>query len=944
MSRLRALDLLRSKRPALLVLMLVIGVVVLGSTASAFAAGPSLPATISVRPDGFEIDNTMAQARTFQVGGAIQQRTIHSPSDTDWIKFSVKAGSTYDVDSPDVALIGPAEYTAWKDLPGALVFFEVYDANGKMIAFSQSRGLGYYYDSRRTTARRSAMGRKTASLGPNSALEQVKWKSTYSGVAYVRVVPATSDWQYYSGMGRYELRVRSVVANITGRVIDSHGNPIRNVGVNAYPYAFGELSMPSPATSSFTFTDANGYYILSDLNPAQNYRVDFDPTYWYYGWLQYAPESYKNWHDGDAGDPTSVTVTGMLTTPHIDAQLEDLLPNIQGRVVDSDGNGVANAAVYAYTSMYSWSTSVYTDANGYYGFYKLPGWTASKWQVFANDSSSGLQRFAQTYWNGGAFSDPMGTAPSYVVPGSFDITVSPYPQVAHGRVVNDSGAPLADIQVAVCRANGNVIGYTYTDATGNWEYRTTESTPVATTYLFTDMNGIYQSEWFDNVSAFASATVVQAGDPDASVNATLTIRPADVQGTVTDQTTGKPIKGIQVWAWGYFEGGWAPIDVVTTGADGRYLFQNLHWNPFTVEFVDPSGAYMSEYYDNAPSAQFATLLTEHAEGNVANAALLTQGGRLYGEDRYSAAAAIAKSNFPNWNGVTDVVIASGADAAQADALSAGSLCWAYDAPMLLAQPTGLSGPTWKALKDIKAAAGAGTVRVHVVGGPASVGSAALAQAEAIVGTGNVERIYGPDRYGTARAVALASHFVAVSNSEDPGFAIVANGADPSKFFDALSAAAISAKTGAPILLTRTASVPNPTASALSGLGSPDVYVVGGTSSVAGNVYSALHASGRIAGPDRYSTSVAVARAGIAHGWLTVYKIGVAATSADALTGGANIGGLGGPLLVTAKTYLPSSTFGFIKQYNQMIKQTVIYGGPGSVGGGVSAGITQALKQ
>lgn len=118
----------------------------------------------------------------------------------------------------------------------------------------------------------------------------------------------------------------------------------------------------------------------------------------------------------------------------------------------------------------------------------------------------------------------------------------------------------------------------------------------------------------------------------------------------------------------------------------------------------------------------------------------------------------------------------------------------------------------------------------------------------------VSRLSGSDRYQTA---------VAISQSGWPGGAenvVITTGQN---FPDALSAAALAGKNGAPILLTGPKGFSPETLQELKRLSPKKAYIVGGLSVVPSNVESQLSANGitstRLSGKDRYDTAMAVAR-------------------------------------------------------------------------------------
>lgn len=115
----------------------------------------------------------------------------------------------------------------------------------------------------------------------------------------------------------------------------------------------------------------------------------------------------------------------------------------------------------------------------------------------------------------------------------------------------------------------------------------------------------------------------------------------------------------------------------------------------------------------------------------------------------------------------------------------------------------------------------------------------------------ISRYSGLDRYETAALIATG-------NFTDADVAILASGEN---FPDALAAAGLAGSYEAPLLLTRTASLPSYTSDALSDLGVTDIVIVGGSGAVSDAVANALDADydvSRIWGPTRYETAAEVA--------------------------------------------------------------------------------------
>jgi putative cell wall-binding protein len=114
-----------------------------------------------------------------------------------------------------------------------------------------------------------------------------------------------------------------------------------------------------------------------------------------------------------------------------------------------------------------------------------------------------------------------------------------------------------------------------------------------------------------------------------------------------------------------------------------------------------------------------------------------------------------------------------------------------------------------------------------------------------------DRLSGPDRFQTAVAISQESF--------DPGVdrVYIASGLN---FPDALSAGALAAQKGAPVLLTHPDTLLDAVRTELNRLEPAEIILVGGTPSVSNAVESALEALSfepdviRIAGPDRFATN------------------------------------------------------------------------------------------
>lgn len=167
--------------------------------------------------------------------------------------------------------------------------------------------------------------------------------------------------------------------------------------------------------------------------------------------------------------------------------------------------------------------------------------------------------------------------------------------------------------------------------------------------------------------------------------------------------------------------------------------------------------------------------------------------RIAGEDRYATSRALVRRAFGTdaseregaaAGGAPHVYLATGA--AFPDALVGGGLAASAGAPLVVVA----GAQSRPAVPLLRALAELGTTRVTVVGGPGAVSNGIVA---GLRGAGmRVDRLQGADRFATSHAAA--ARFPASARE-----VIVVSGLS---FPDAMSAVTLSARRGAPIVLSR----------------------------------------------------------------------------------------------------------------------------------------------
>lgn len=252
------------------------------------------------------------------------------------------------------------------------------------------------------------------------------------------------------------------------------------------------------------------------------------------------------------------------------------------------------------------------------------------------------------------------------------------------------------------------------------------------------------------------------------------------------------------------------------------------------EMKDPSGRQVNPYW----SLEEASHVDESVGGSTTEEPVDSPIPRLAGPDRVVTAVEASAEGWPD--GSEHVVIASGLH--YSEALPASVLAGEHDAPLLLVTTDVLPDEVVAELDRL------GATSASVVG---SVDPAVDGQLEERGLT--VHRLGRPDDLrGTSVAVAEA-----VGTTD--GVALLVN---HDRFADGISGAALAAGRGWPILLTADDYVFQESVDTWRALDVSKLYLVGGSAVIGDNIADFIESEGitveRLAGPTRYTTSVAVA--------------------------------------------------------------------------------------
>ncbi|MDG2232742.1 MAG: cell wall-binding repeat-containing protein [Ilumatobacter sp.] len=271
--------------------------------------------------------------------------------------------------------------------------------------------------------------------------------------------------------------------------------------------------------------------------------------------------------------------------------------------------------------------------------------------------------------------------------------------------------------------------------------------------------------------------------------------------------------------------------------------------------------------------------------------------RVAGDDRYLTSTAVA-THALDGNTTCDMILATGENFP--DALAAGPLAIAADAPILLNTGASLLAPVKAVIAGGLTEPGtgafvncsvAGTATVHIIGGVDVVPASIDAELQSM-GV-NVNRIAGANRAETAIAVATAvgvptTHLTLVNGY---GFA------------DALAAGPLAASNGSVLVLVNEDSIPAATAAfhvaaCVSLVGDPQVVAMGGTAVISDAVLAAADAAATCSVPTYTATLSASSNTQSVYHSTTTGVVGTEGITFTSVAGSASDGAAGNTWTIT----------------------------------------------
>jgi hypothetical protein len=417
-------------------------------------------------------------------------------------------------------------------------------------------------------------------------------------------------------------------ATVSGTVYQSDGQtPVTGVQINVTVYSgdpcgaiqsvIGTTTDSTNGTYSITGIPAGTYYLQTNNLNQSNYLNEW--------WA--SPSSTH-----DCNGAQTLTITAGQTVTGRNFQL-DLGGTISGTVYQSDGS-TPITGVQIHVNAYNGDPCglnqhiagvQINSTNGTFSIYGVP---AGTYYLLAFDLDSGQSSYVSEWWASPNSSYNCSGAQIVTVTAGQTVTGKNFQLDVGGTISgtvyqSDGTTPITDTQINVTAFSGDPCGAiqsvtgTATDS-ANGTYSIT-GVPAGTYYLLTWNNGTpYMDEWWASPSSTydcngAQLVTVTAGQTSGSKNFQLD-QSATITGTVTQDTNGQPVSGVQICG-GPFPGGQGGA-CTNTQTDGSYSLSGFL--PGYTRVTASGAGFVTEYYDNSYDYNWATAVWAPAGQTTSN--------------------------------------------------------------------------------------------------------------------------------------------------------------------------------------------------------------------------------------------------------------------------------------------------------------------------------------
>jgi protocatechuate 3,4-dioxygenase beta subunit len=296
--------------------------------------------------------------------------------------------------------------------------------------------------------------------------------------------------------------------------------------------------------------------------------------------------------------------------------------SITGTVTDEE---TTNPIVAVYVAVYTadendYAGYAYTGQNGSYKTSSLP---PGDYKV--QFSSYGSDHVSEWYKDKTDFAT---ATPVTITTGN----VAANAELAEGLRITGTitdektSSSVPNVSVSVYRTDSQNSSVGYGNAGQDGTYTTSPLPPGDYKIQFSTYNSDYLSQWYDNKTDFASATVFSLSEDNTVANGRLSTGPR-LTGKVVDKRTGNPIENARVYISS--TNCWTSTNA-TTDDKGEFTTRGLPPGDYKVQFSGPEdSSYISQWFDNKADSYSATPITLTTADRAVNASLVL-GSRIKG--------------------------------------------------------------------------------------------------------------------------------------------------------------------------------------------------------------------------------------------------------------------------------------------------------------------------
>ena len=837
--------------------------------------------------DDYEPDDSYGAAKPISVNGAVQERTLFPSDDEDWVSFPVTRGWRYTIET------GPG--TPPEDTETIL---DLYDSDGTRLIDSSM-----WFD--------------------GGSYSRIVYTATTDKTLYARV---TGPWWSERSYTLWVTAIPVPVINITPitrrvnfdtvAVGESLQKTITVSNTGAAPLIIGDVelvgadfSIASGNPSGATIAPDESRDVVVMYSPSIAYSgppnavkrswTDLTARYIYVGGLPYSIELFTGFENlGGGGDLAwHVRFDGVdwMGSSAVVAGGKYTIKVLERYGTASGLVEVVEPVVHTFDLDHALGS--FTSAT----YLRVPDASLSIVSNASNETTVSVEMF--------------GTA------GEAAVDLTP-PTVPQGVSANALSTTSIQVSWSASTDASGIKHYLVYDAATNLLKATVTGTSAT-------INGLTPSTSYSfYVKAVDNAPAANTSGASSSAGAT-TLAPPDVVAPV-------------ITVSGVTNGG-----TYTSSATITFSALDAVDGPVPAEATLDSVAFTSGSSVSALGVHTLVVTAEDTAGNPATKTVVFTISEvppplvvtpIQGANRIGTAIAAAEESFPTGAGA--VVIATAYN--WPDALGGAALAGALNAPILLTPTASLPAEVLAEIEHL------GATKAYILGGTPSVSAAVENTLKGALGAENVTRIWGANRYETARAIAAKT--VDVLDGSYDGTCFIATGV---KFPDALGASPLAAANGWPIYLVNPlAGLDTATRNAMAADGVDHPIVLGSTAAIPAGVETALNgiygssSVDRLYGANRYSTAVAVAVYGVNHAELGWDKVAISTGTnfPDALAGGVLQGRDSSVMLLTPGTALDGTVRSTLMANKAAINEVRYLGSTAAVSRAVRDAVEAALAR